>query len=104
MKSNLTKRIANERLKLNETVAKNNSLKKEVDMLRKELKSSHESTTGLRRNISKAKERALGSNRSYVAGKRKTEEANNHILALQAKHEQEKERFETQIRQLQERL
>ena len=69
-------------------------------MLRKELKSSQSSTTGMQRSISKAKERALGSNRSYVTGKRKTEEANNHILALQAKHEQEKERFEFQIRQL----
>jgi len=33
-----------------------------------------------------------------------SEEANNQIIALRAKHEEEKERFEIEIQKLQERL
>ena len=38
-------------------------------------------------------------NNGRIAG-----ETNNQILALKAKHEEEKERFETEIKKLQERL
>lgn len=37
-------------------------------------------------------------------GKKVAEEANNQIIALRAKHEEEKERFETEIKKLTERL
>lgn len=39
-----------------------------------------------------------------MVGKKIYEEANNQIIALRAKHEEEKERFENDIARLQERL
>ena len=58
----------------------------------------------MQRQISRIKKDATGSNKDYIAGSKQADETNNQILALKAKHEEEKERFELEIKKLQERL
>lgn len=56
------------------------------------------------RQISRIKKEATHTNKDYIAGSKQADETNNQILALKAKHEEEKERFELEIKKLQERL
>jgi hypothetical protein len=56
------------------------------------------------KQISKIKREAVGTNRDYIQGSKHADETNNQILALKAKHEEEKEKFELEIKKLQERL
>ena len=56
------------------------------------------------RQINKIKKEAMGTNKEYISGSKQADETNNQILALKAKHEEEKERFELEIKKLQERL
>ena len=66
--------------------------------------SSKNEVKKLTRGIKRTKEEAENSNKEYVLGKKIAEETSNQIIALRAKHEDEKERFETEIKNLQERL
>lgn len=54
--------------------------------------------------IAKIKKDATSTNKDYIGNSKNSEETNNQILALKAKHEEEKERFELEIKKLQERL
>ena len=56
------------------------------------------------RQIGKIKKEAIGTNKGYIQGSKLADETNNQILALKAKHEEEKEKFELEIKKLQERL
>jgi phosphoglycerol transferase MdoB-like AlkP superfamily enzyme len=56
------------------------------------------------RQIGKIKKEALFTNKDYIQGSKHADETNNQILALKAKHEEEKEKFELEIKKLQERL
>lgn len=56
------------------------------------------------RSISKIKKEAVSTNKDYIQGSKHADETNNQILALKAKHEEEKEKFELEIKKLQERL
>jgi len=47
--------------------------------------------------IKKAKKEAENQNKDYIIGKKISEEGNNQIVALRAKHEEEKLRFEVEI-------
>lgn len=98
------KNVNNERVKLNQTKAKNAKMRQEIDVLRKELTSAINELDKIRKNIKKAKKQAEEQNKDYIVGKKVTEEASNQIIALRAKHEEEKERFEIEIQKLQERL
>lgn len=98
------KNVNNEKIKLNQTKAKNEQLRKEVNGLRKELASAQMEVGNLKKNIGKAKNKAEVQNKDYIVGKKIAEEANNQIIALRAKHEEEKERFEHEIKKLQDRL
>ena len=99
-----SKSVNNERVKLNQTKAKNEQLRREIDGLRKELTSADNEVFKLKSNIKRAKKEAESQNKDYVIGKKISEEATNQIIALRAKHEEEKERFENEIIKLQERL
>ncbi len=55
-------------------------------------------------DIGKLKRRVEDENTKYSKGKRFAEETNIHILALKAKHEKEKEKFDVEIKMLQEKL
>ena len=56
------------------------------------------------RHIGSIKRGATKTNKDYIQGSKQGDETNNQILALKAKHEEEKERFELEIKKLQERL
>ena len=56
------------------------------------------------RQINKIKKDATSTNKDYISGSKQADETNNQILALKAKHEEEKDRFELEIKKLQERL
>lgn len=101
---NMQKSIRNEELRLNETNAGNEIMKREIDTHRKELLSTAKMIKRYNRNIDKAKKEAKVKNDSFVEKKKKAEETNDQILALKAKHEEEKTRFEKEIRKLQQRL
>lgn len=98
------KNVNNERVKLNQTKAKNQKMRQQIDVLRKELTSAINEVQRVKKNIKKAKKEAELQNKDYIIGKKFSEEANNQIIALRAKHEEEKERFEIEIQKLQERL
>ena len=73
-------------------------------MLRKETTSATTEIDGLKKSIKRNKKEAEAQNREYILGKKIAEEANNQIIALRAKHEEEKERFENEIKKLSDRL
>ena len=56
------------------------------------------------RQIQRIKKEAVGTNKDYITGSKHADETNNQILALKAKHEEEKEKFELEIKKLQEKL
>jgi len=89
--------VASEQLRLNTTKTKNLNLRKEIDMLRKEVSSSKAECTRYDKKIKKAKKEAEIQNQDYQAVSKIAEETNNQIIALQAKHQEEKDRFESEI-------
>ncbi len=99
-----SKNVNNERVKLNQTKARNQKLRSEVDVLRKEMTSATIELDSLKKGIKKNKREAENQNKEYILGKKVAEEANNQIIALRAKHEEEKERFENEIKKLTDRL
>ncbi len=58
----------------------------------------------MNKQISKIKKEAVVINKDSFQGSKHAGETNNQILALKAKHEEEKEKFELEIKKLQERL
>lgn len=102
--NNMQKSIRNEELRLNETNAKNQDLKREIDVHRKEIISTSKQLKRYNKKIKKTIKKAKETNSDYVKDRKKAEETHDQILALKAKHEEEKERFEKEIRNLQERL
>lgn len=58
----------------------------------------------MEKEIADLKKKVNDSATISINGNRISNETNNQILALKAKHEEEKERFELQIKQLQEKL
>jgi chromosome segregation ATPase len=98
------KNVNNERVKLNQTRARNQNMRADIDVLRKEMTSAITEIDGLKKTIKRSKREAETQNREYVLGKKVAEEANNQIIALRAKHEEEKERFENEIKKLSDRL
>jgi hypothetical protein len=58
----------------------------------------------MQKQIAKIKKEATVTNKDYIQGSKHADETNNQILALKAKHEEEKEKFELEIKKLQERL
>ena len=59
---------------------------------------------GYNKEINKANDKAKNLNRTTYQGQRVSEETNNQILALKAKHEAEKFNFERKIKDLQDKL
>lgn len=99
-----SKGVKVEQIKLNETKAKNQRLRDQINQLRKEMTSSLNEIATLKKNIKRNKGEAEKQNHEYIMSKKVAEEANNQIIALRAKHEEEKERFENEIKKLTDRL
>jgi len=96
--------LANEKVRLNDTIGRNQYLKTEIDIMRKEILFAQDSLVTMSRQIAKIKKEAVSTNKGYISGSKHADETNNQILALKAKHEEEKEKFELEIKKLQERL
>ena len=73
-------------------------------MLRKEVSSSKNECTRYEKKIKKSRKEAEIQNQDYQAVSKIAEETKNQIIALQAKHQEEKDRFESEIITLQIRL
>jgi hypothetical protein len=96
--------VNNERLRLNTTKSKNEDLRRQINMLRKELTSSRNECQRYEKQIKKQRREAEKQNNDYYQNSKLAEETKNQIIALQAKHETEKERHDKNIEKLQERL
>lgn len=98
------KKVNSEVIRLNMTKTKNQQLRREIDMLRKEVSSSKNECTRYEKKIKKSRKEAEIQNQDYQAVSKIAEETKNQIIALQAKHQEEKDRFESEIITLQIRL
>ena len=96
--------LANEKVRLNDTVGRNQYMKSEINIMRKEILFAQDSIIQMGRQIGRIKKEAVVTNKGYISGSKHADETNNQILALKAKHEEEKEKFELEIKKLQERL
>ena len=94
------KMVNNERIRLNMTKAKNQQLRFQIDMLRKELTSSKNECSRYDKSIKKSRREAELQNKDYQAVSKIAEETNNQIIALQAKTEDEREKFDNEIQKL----
>merc|ERR1712086_217298 len=91
-------------VKFNRVQAENKSFRREIDVMRKEMKNQVRVNHGYNKEIHKANDKAKNLNRTTYQGQRVSEETNNQILALKAKHEAEKFNFERKIKDLQDKL
>ena len=76
MNSN-TKGVKIEQVKLNETKAKNQRLRDQINQLRKEMSSSLNEIANMKKNIKRNKQEAEKQNHEYIMSKKVAEEANN---------------------------
>ena len=72
--------------------------------MRKEMRNQIRVNSVYGKDIKVANEKAKNLNRTTFQGQRVSEETNNQILALKAKHEAEKFNFEKKIKDLEEDL
>jgi hypothetical protein len=72
--------------------------------MRKEQKNQYRVNHGFGKELKKIEENAKKLNSTTYQGQRVSEETNNQILALKAKHEAEKFNFERKIKDLQDKL
>jgi hypothetical protein len=91
-------------VKFNRLQAENRTFRKQIDVMRKEMKNQVRVNAGYNKEINKANDKAKNLNRTTYQGQRVSEETNNQILALKAKHEAEKFNFERKIKDLQDKL
>jgi hypothetical protein len=91
-------------VKFNRLQAENRTFRKQIDVMRKEMKNQVRVNAGYNKEINKANDKAKNLNRTTYQGQRVSEETNNQILALKAKHEAEKFNFERKIKGLQDKL
>jgi len=91
-------------VKFNRVQAENRTFRKQIDVMRKEMKNQVRVNAGYNKEINKANDKAKNLNRTTYQGQRVSEETNNQILALKAKHEAEKFNFERKIKDLQDKL
>jgi hypothetical protein len=88
----------------NKLQAENKTLRHQIDVMRKEYKNQGRVNTGYNRDIRMANEKAKKINQTTYQGQRVSEETNNSILAIKAKHETEKADFEKRIKLMQDKL
>mmetsp|Transcript_16167 Transcript_16167/g.27354 ORF Transcript_16167/g.27354 Transcript_16167/m.27354 type:complete len:205 (+) Transcript_16167:19-633(+) len=91
-------------VKYNQLQADNKNLRQQIDVMRKEMRNQIRVNQGYNRDIKVAKEKAKKLNATTYQGQRVSEETNNQILALKAKHEAEKINFELKLKDLHKKL
>ena len=103
IKSNSTK-IKNETLKLNATKTQNLKLRAQIDVLRKELMSKKDECKRFTKLTEKARTLAEEQNHEALQNLKIADEHITQRIALRTKHEEDKELFETQIKEMQSKL
>ena len=96
--------LEHEKEKLNDTIGENNKLKVEIDIMRGEILFAKYSIAKMSKQIENYKDNANDCARESQVTSAEAREVNNKILALKAKSEEDKEQFEHQISELQEKL
>ena len=96
--------IKNEQLSLNQTKSKNKEYKREIDMLRREIMYKNNETRRLQNLTKKMHKRAEQENSAALFSKSLAEQQINQAIALRAKHEEDKDHFEAEIKRYQEKL
>ena len=96
--------IKNEQLSLNQTVSKNKDLKREIEMLRREIMYKTNETKRLSKLTNKMHRKAEEENEASLYSKELAERQVNQAIALRAKHEEDKDHFEAEIKRYQEKL
>jgi len=91
-------------VKYNDLQSQNKTLRAEIDVMRKQNRNQIRVNKTLNKDITVTSESAKKLNISTYSGQRISEETNNQILALKAKHEAEKYNFERKIKDLQDKL
>jgi len=84
--------------------AQNQKLRGEVDVMRKQVKKQKMVNDGYNREIKSAADNCRKINSQIMVRQSHSEETNNQILALKAKHEHDKLVFEMKIMELQKKL
>ena len=91
-------------VKFNDLQSGNKTLRKEIDVWRKQQRNQTRVNRVYQREISAQVEQVKKVNNSTYQGQRISEETNNQILALKQKHETDKLNFEDKIQTLQAKL
>lgn len=88
----------------NNTLSKNASTKKKIDMMRKEYSTAKRVINSLEKDIEKRRKKIRDINQKLLAAKKSTEDTNVKILGMKSHSEEEKETFENKMLDLQEKL
>ena len=96
--------IKNEQLALNQTKSKNKDYKREIDMLRKEIMYKNNEAKRLNNLTRKMHKKAEQENSAALFSKSLAVQQINQAIALRAKHEEDKDHFEAEIKRYQEKL
>ena len=88
----------------NDLQAANKNLRQEIDVWRKQQRNQNRVNQGLTAEITQTIKKVKELNNFTYQGQRLSEETNNQILALKAKHEADKNIFEHKIQSLQAKL
>jgi hypothetical protein len=91
-------------VKYNNLQAENKQLREKIDVMRKEQKNQNRVNKVYNHELKVTNEKAKKLNTTTFQGQRVSEETNNQILALKAKHEAEKYIFERKIKDLSNKL
>lgn len=96
--------IANEEVLLNDTVGINKGLIENINIMRKEIDFAKKCIANMTAQIDNLKQEATKCNEKAFGQNKTANETNNEILALKSKHEEDKEEFEVEIKNLQQQL
>ena len=91
-------------VKYSDFQAQNKKLRGEIDVMRRQMKKQKYVNDGYNREIKNVAENCKKMNSQIMVRQSHSEETNNQILALKAKHEHDKLVFEMKIMELQKKL
>ncbi len=100
----LENQLEKEVTKYNRVRSKNNASKKQIDVMRKELKTAKQVQGGLQKDMAKIRKKIRGEATKNNEMQQETEELHNEILALKQKDQDDKTSFEDKMRDLKKKL
>ena len=100
----LENQLEKEVTKYNRVRSKNNASKKQIDVMRKELKTAKQVQAGLQKDMAKIRKKIRGEATKNNEMQQETEELHNEILALKQKDQDDKTSFEDKMRDLKKKL